>query len=69
MSPRYVSEPLRLLAREILAKPHTIDDVADALGVSKHHARFCLDAIGAVKTGKAKPSKGAGRPWDLWGLP
>lgn len=67
--PRYISEPLKLLAKEMLVRPHTIDDIAEHLGVSKHHARFTLDAIGAEKKGKTKPSKGAGRPWDLWGMP
>ena len=69
MGKRYVSEELQAQAKGMLATPHTIDDLADGLGVSKHHTRFLLDVIGAKKVDKKKPTKGAGRPWDLWGMP
>lgn len=67
--PRYISEHLKARARGLLTVQRTIEDAAHWLGVSKHQARFCLEAIGAKKVGKLKPNKGAGRPWDLWGMP
>lgn len=67
--PRYISEPLKTSVRAMLDTPRTIYEVAEAVGVSKHHVRYCLDAIGAVKAGKRTSSGVVGRPFDLWGMP